>query len=125
VELLDVSEAILTEVRALCAALPQARERKLTYGFSFNIRQKAFAHTMAIEDDEGRCSDLLVFRADPMERQALLEQGHPFLVVGSPPGRVGVVLNDDTDWIEIGELLTESYRLVAPEKLLALLDADA
>jgi hypothetical protein len=35
-----------------------------------------------------------------------------------------VVLDGTTDWVEIGELLTESYRVVAPDKLLALLDAD-
>jgi len=33
-----------------------------------------------------------------------------------------VVLTDDTDWEEIGELVTESYRMLAPKKLTALLD---
>jgi predicted DNA-binding protein (MmcQ/YjbR family) len=33
-----------------------------------------------------------------------------------------VLLSDDTDWKEVRELVTESYRLLAPRKLTALLD---
>jgi predicted DNA-binding protein (MmcQ/YjbR family) len=33
-----------------------------------------------------------------------------------------VVLGDDTNWDEICELVTESYRILAPKKLSALLD---
>lgn len=120
-ELLDVSEAILAKVRPLCNALPQTRERAVSSGISFYIRQKTFAFLMAVEDSEGRCSDLMTFRSDPIERQALVEQGHPFFAIGAGSHNVGVVLDAATDWVEIGELLTESYRLVAPEKLLALL----
>ncbi len=37
-------------------------------------------------------------------------------------GASGVWLLDDTDWEEIRELVTESYRRLAPRKLTALLD---
>jgi predicted DNA-binding protein (MmcQ/YjbR family) len=33
-----------------------------------------------------------------------------------------VVLRDDTDWAEICELVTESYRFLAPKKLTVRLD---
>jgi predicted DNA-binding protein (MmcQ/YjbR family) len=33
-----------------------------------------------------------------------------------------VLLNEDTDWEEIRELVTESYRVLAPKKLTTLLD---
>jgi predicted DNA-binding protein (MmcQ/YjbR family) len=33
-----------------------------------------------------------------------------------------VLLTGDTDWEEIRELVTESYRVLAPKKLSALLD---
>lgn len=36
--------------------------------------------------------------------------------------RLGVLLTDDTDWEEIREMVTDSYRIVAPKKLSALLD---
>jgi predicted DNA-binding protein (MmcQ/YjbR family) len=123
-ELLDVSEAILARVRALCAALPQTKERVVTSGISFSVRQKTFAFVMAMEDDAGRCSDLLYLRTDPAELQALVEQGAPFFALRPGSHNLGVVLDGTTDWVEIGELLTESYRVVAPDKLLALLDAD-
>jgi len=32
------------------------------------------------------------------------------------------MLTDDTNWEEIRELVTESYRILAPKKLVALLD---
>jgi hypothetical protein len=33
-----------------------------------------------------------------------------------------VLFTEDTDWEEIRELVTESYRVLAPKKLTALLD---
>jgi hypothetical protein len=33
-----------------------------------------------------------------------------------------MLLTDDTDWEEIRELVTESYRILAPKKLTALFD---
>jgi hypothetical protein len=36
--------------------------------------------------------------------------------------RIAVLLTDHTDWAEIRELVTESYRILAPKKLTALLD---
>ena len=38
------------------------------------------------------------------------------------PVALGVMLTHDTDWEEIRELVTESYRILAPKKLTALLD---
>ncbi len=50
--------------------------------------------------------------------------GNPF-APGWGPGLVSMVLRDDgtTDWDEVKELLTESYCLLAPKKLVALLGA--
>jgi hypothetical protein len=61
-------------------------------------------------------------RADPDERAALLSVGRPFFVPRAGRDRIGVLLNDDTDFEEIQELVTESYRVLAPKKLTALLD---
>ena len=41
---------------------------------------------------------------------------------GTGRDRIVVVLTDDTDWEEIRELVTDSYRILAPKKLTALLD---
>ena len=48
--------------------------------------------------------------------------GHPFFASRAGRDRIVVALTDDTDWEEIRELVTESYRFLAPKKLSALLD---
>jgi predicted DNA-binding protein (MmcQ/YjbR family) len=76
---------------------------------------------VAREDPAGKPVRLLVLRADPDERDALLSVGHPFFASRSDRDRIVVVLTDDMDWEEIRELVTESYRILAPKKLTALL----
>jgi hypothetical protein len=39
-----------------------------------------------------------------------------------PSGWVGVWLDRNPDWTEVSELMRDSYRLVAPKKLQALLE---
>jgi hypothetical protein len=52
------------------------------------------------------------------------DDGRPAGSFASRAGRdrILVVLTNDTDWEEIGELVTESHRILAPKKLTALLD---
>ena len=77
---------------------------------------------VAVEGSTGRPVPLLVLRADPDERDALVSVGHPFDASRAGRDRIGVLLTDDTDWEEIRELVTESYRVLAPKKLTARLD---
>ena len=48
--------------------------------------------------------------------------GHPYFRPVWRPGIVGMVLDGDTDWTEVAELVTESYCLLAPDKLVALVN---
>jgi hypothetical protein len=77
---------------------------------------------VAREGLAGQALPLLVLRADPAEREALLSAGRPFFAPRAGRDRIGVLLTGDTDWAEIRELVTESYRVLAPKKLTALLD---
>jgi hypothetical protein len=77
---------------------------------------------VAREGPTGKPVPLLVLRADPDEREELLSIGHPFFASRAGRDRIVVVLTDDTDWEEIRELVTESYRILAPKRLTALLD---
>jgi hypothetical protein len=70
----------------------------------------------------GKPVPFLVLRADPVERDELLSIGHPFFAPGAGRGRIGVRLTKETDWEEIRELVTESYRVLAPKKLTATLE---
>ena len=77
---------------------------------------------VAWDGPAGQPVPLLVLRAGPDERDSLLSIGHPFFVPRVGRGRIGVRLTRDTEWEEIRELVTESYRMLAPKKLTALLD---
>jgi hypothetical protein len=77
---------------------------------------------VAVADPTGQPSPPLVLRADPDEREALLSVGRPFFAPRGARDRIGVLVTDDTDWEEIRELVTDSYRALAPRKLTALLD---
>jgi hypothetical protein len=125
----EVPEEIVDRIRALCLALPEVtvrvdyslvRERSTAY--SFDIRRRSFCLLVAREDSTGKPSSLLVLRADHDERKALLSVGRPFFAPRAGPDRIGVLLTGDTDWEEIRELVTDSYRVLAPKKLSALLD---
>ena len=125
----EVPEDIFERVRTLCLALPEVTvrvDRSLTRtrstAHSFDIRRRSFCLLVAREGPTGKPVPLLVLRAGPDERKALLSVGHPFFASRAGRDRIGVLLNDDTDWQEIRELVTESYRSIAPKKLTALLD---
>jgi hypothetical protein len=125
----EVPEDIVERIRALCLALPEVTVRvdvSLTAARSTaqssEIRRRSFCLLVAVEDRAGKPVPLLVLRADPDEREALLSTGHPFFASRSGRDRIGVLLTDDTDWAEVRELVTESYRILAPKKLTALLD---
>lgn len=56
------------------------------------------------------------------ELESLRSAGPPFLLLGWGRDAIGLVIDDDTDWDEVRELVTESYCLMAPKKLVALVD---
>ncbi len=118
----EVPADIVERVRTLCLALPEVTVRVDGWAQSFDIRRRSFCLLVAREGLAGRPVPLLVLRADPEEREALLSIGRPFFASRAGQDRIAVLLTDDTDWEEIRELVTESYRVLAPKKLTALLD---
>ncbi len=119
---IEVQEDIVEPVRTLCLALPEvtvrvvgSRTRTRSTAHSFDIRRRSFCLLVAWEDSTGKPVPLLVLRAHPDEREALLFIGHPFFASRAGRDRIGVLLTDDTDWKEIRELVTESYRILAPD----------
>jgi hypothetical protein len=125
----EVPEDIVERVRTLCLALPEVTvrvdeslTRTRSTAWSFDIRRRSFCLLVAFEDTTGKPVTQLVLRADPDECEALLSAGHPFFASRAGPDRIRVLLTDDKDWKEIRELVTESYRILAPKRLTALLD---
>lgn len=106
-------------LRALCLALPEAREKTTWEHPTYRVRDRIFA--MEVDRDRG----LAVWLKAPPGSQAVLVGADPdrFHVppyVG-PKGWVGVTLDEGVDWDELGLLVRRSYRLVAPKRLAARL----
>ena len=125
----EIPADIVERIRTLCLALPEVTVRvneslstARSTAHSFDIRRRSFCLLVAWADPAAQPVPLLVLRVDPDERKALLSTGHPFFPSRAGRDRIVVVLADDTDWAEIRELVTESYRILAPKKLIALLD---
>ena len=124
-----VPEEIVERVRGLCLALPEvtvrvdeSRSSARSAAWVFDVRRRPFCGLVAREYAPGKAVPLLVVRADPEERRALLAIGRPFFPTRTGHDRLAVALTRDTDWEEIREMVTESYRIRAPKKLSALLD---
>jgi hypothetical protein len=122
-EYLDVPEAMVVRVRAACAHLPETSEEQAFAGVRWRVRGRTLAHLVTIDVDDADPRTVVWFHASPSELDALVAMGDPFFP-GWDDGLVTMVLRDDgtTDWAEVRELLTESYRLLAPKKLTARLD---
>lgn len=114
----------ITRLRRICLALPEAHEVEAWGAPTFRVRNRMFA-TFADADNrygDGRPATWL--KAGP-GNQAVMVRAAPdrFFVppyVG-PSGWIGVWLDGDVDWAELTDLVADSYRLVAPKKLAALL----
>ena len=120
-------EQALTRVRKICENLPEVEER-LSHGApTFFIRgKKTFVMFLHDHHGDGR---LAVWCAAPPGAQAELVETEPdrFFV---PPyvghrGWLGVRLDRSPDWGELGEILTDAFRHVAPKTLSARLDPPA
>jgi hypothetical protein len=120
-EYAEVPDEVLTGLRAACAHLPEAYEEQAWTGRRWRVRKKTIAHVLALDSAEGPTT-IMTFRASGDEIDALLGSGHPFFKAGWGGDVVGMVLDGDVDWAEVAELLTESYCVLAPKKLVAQVD---
>ncbi len=113
----DVAPEIEAKLRAICLAFPDAYEEKAWAGSRWLIRRRNFAFCLGVDDRV-----VVVFRSAPPELDALAHAGHPFFSLGEGKNVVGMVIDDNTDWQELSELLSDSYCLMAPKKLAALVN---
>jgi hypothetical protein len=80
---IEVPEDVVERVPTRCLALPEVTvhvdyslTRARSTAQSFEIRRRSFCLLVAREGPTGKPVPLLVLRADPDERQALLSVGH-------------------------------------------------
>ncbi len=114
----------LPQLRAVCLALPETTER-LSHGEpTWFVRDRKVFVNYADHHHDDR---LGFWCAAPPGAQEALVADEPERFFRPPyvghRGWLGVYLDLDTlDWAEIGELVTDAYRQIAPKTLVARLD---
>jgi predicted DNA-binding protein (MmcQ/YjbR family) len=107
-------------LRDVCLALPEAVEKPFGghTAPSFRIRDKLFVMT----SEDGLS---MMFKTGPGVQEALLAEAPERFFMPAYVGHkgwVGARLDTDQDWDEIAELIEDSYRLIAPKRLAALIE---
>lgn len=111
----EVPDHLLAPLRAIVSALPRCAEEAAWVGVRWRVGGATVAHVFGGEDQLFR----LTFRADPDEVMAFAHLGDPYFRAGWGSDVVGLVIDERTDWEEVGELLTDSYCRQAPPALAA------
>ena len=135
----EVPESIVRRVQEICMALPEAHEEDAWLGLRWRIRMRTFAHVlmvangrppiyaMTIQKITGIAGPYCVvtFESEGPELARLRSAPPPYFAPQWRPTIVGLILGDDVDWAEVGELLTDSYCVQAPKRLAALVERGA
>jgi len=111
-------------VRTICLALPEVTE-KLSHGSPAFSVGKQFVMLWSSGHHEHDFPHL--WCAAPPGAQAALVKDRPDRYFRPPyvghRGWVGFRLDGDVDWTEVEDLVEDAYRVVAPSRLVAKLDA--
>ena len=103
----------IERISAILADFPEVREDDAWVGLAWRVRSATVAHVFGGEDQLFR----ITFRAEPDEVMAFQHMGEPYFKASWGGNVVGLLLDDDTDWEELAELLTDSYCIQAPATL--------
>ncbi|MBX3084590.1 MAG: MmcQ/YjbR family DNA-binding protein [Anaerolineae bacterium] len=112
-------ESVLEKLRAICLALPEATEGEGVGQPTFRVRDKIFAMR---HPHETRTS--LWCKAPPGLQEALINSEPERFF--RPPyvgqhGWIGIWLDVALDWEFIRHLITQSYQMTAPKRLIKLI----
>jgi hypothetical protein len=118
----DVPAAVVARLRAVGGGLPDAYEERAWVGTRWRVRTRTFAHVLGLGRGAAAPSVVLAFRSAGEEQEVLRHAGHPFFVLGWGRDALGMVLDDATDWNEVREIVIESYCVLAPQKLVAVVE---
>jgi hypothetical protein len=128
----NVAKEIVDRLRLTCLDLPEAYEERAWVGTRWMVTKKNFAHVLMVADGwppayaraagaDSAC--VLTFRSPQRASQVERFGRPPFLRPAWFPNIVGLSIGPTTDWHDVAELVTLSYRVLAPKKLVALLDS--
>ena len=117
-EVFEPDDPIVQRVREICLRFPEAVELPSWGRPSFRVGK-----IFAVVGQSSELPHTLVFKSDPEERRALIEDARFFI----PPyagasGWLAIGIDPpETDWVELAELIETSYRQVALKRQVALL----
>ena len=109
----DPPDELVDRLRPICLALPDAYEEKAWAGTRWMVRKKTFAHILEVD----RFSPPILTRRSRADRRrhgrdlpipgrgaggAPQRPAAPFFYAGRGRDVIGLVLDDDTDWDEVG-----------------------
>jgi hypothetical protein len=122
---MSTNDQLLDRIRQMCLAFPETNERPSHGMPTFFVRdRKSFVTFTDNHHNDGR---LALWCHAPEGVQAMLVESNPqqFFV---PPyvghrGWIGVRLDRHPDWDVITDIIGDAYRMVAPKRLIADLDA--
>jgi phosphoribosylglycinamide formyltransferase-1 len=118
-------EPRLARVTQIALALPETARQCHGSHAAFLIRKKTFAYFLNNHHGDGIVA--ITCKVFPGDNNALaVAQPRRFYLPAYLASKGWVALRLDTgkiDWDEVGELLNTSYRLTAPPRLAALLEA--
>ncbi|WP_394827782.1 MmcQ/YjbR family DNA-binding protein [Pendulispora albinea] len=114
----------LERLRSICLALPEATEKEAWGDPTWRVRDRIFAMQKG-NFEGGRPS---VWLKAPDGAQRMLVSARPEVIFIPPyvghKGWIGVYLDGKSiDWGELAALIEDSYRLIAPKRIAASLDA--
>lgn len=123
-KMFDDADPVLVKLSEVCLGLPGA-DMKVSHGRPSFFTKKIFAGFGAVlKGNKGRYDQALVFMPSDDEAEALAQDDRFFTpAYWGPYGWLGLDLSGKVDWHEVAELVEESYRVTAPKKLIAELDA--
>ncbi|MFW2381874.1 MAG: MmcQ/YjbR family DNA-binding protein [Acidimicrobiales bacterium] len=125
-KMFDDDDPFLATVRQLAHAMPEVAE-KVSHGRPAFFTKKVFCYyggSLKVDGEWIQHPHSIMVLPDADEREALREDPRVFVPAYlGPSGWLGFELDDNSDWAEVAELLDMSYRLTAPRRAIAELDA--
>jgi predicted DNA-binding protein (MmcQ/YjbR family) len=126
VEVFPVRSSTIMRLRKLCLALPEAHEVEAWGEPTFRVRNKIFAMYASANNHHGKGRDATWLKAAPGDQEKMVAAAPECFFVPpyvGPSGWIGIWLDGVVEWEDVADFLRDSYRLVAPRKLCALLDS--
>ena len=114
----EVPEACVRRLDGILSRFPQVVHESAWVGYRWRVQGGTIAHVFGGEDGLFR----ITFRGEFDEVMAFEHLGAPYFKGSWGANVIGMILDEETDWAELGELLTDSYCLVAPDRLSAGVD---